>query len=60
MTESEEGRQNTDKGGDAGKETTFAEETKESIDRFESLRQELSSTEFKKSLLNHQFNESDK
>ena len=34
-----------------------AEETKESVNRFESLRQELSSSEFKKSLLNHHQNE---
>ena len=40
-----------------GEEDDVAEETKESVNRFESLRQELSSSEFKKSLLNHHQNE---
>ena len=34
-------------------ESVIAEETKESVRRFENLRQELSSSEFKNSLLNH-------
>ena len=46
------------KNGEGGDEDEdVAEETKESVNRFESLRQELSSSEFKKSLLNHHQNE---